>query len=257
MRRVRALPPGVRLAHALEPLYTRAPQPFVGLLALRLGLPAREVLRYFRAGTRADFAKHVGGLDPMQNPDASGCIGIVPGTLLYALVRALRPSVIIETGVANGVSSTFLLGAIRDNGHGKLVSIDLPFTIDGDEPAPIMPGTAIEKEQWSPVPRGRDHGWIVPEYLRASWDLRMGDARELLPEALGEHEAVDFFLHDSLHTLDHMLFEFRAAWPKLRSGGLLASDDLGRAGVDPLQRFSREVGQRFYAVGGLGFIRKP
>ena len=56
----------------------------------------------------------------------------------------------------------------------------------------------------------------------------MGKAEELLPPLLEELGAIDLFLHDSLHTYEHMLFEFRTAWPHLNSGGLLLAHDVGQ-----------------------------
>jgi hypothetical protein len=43
----------------------------------------------------------------------------------YAAIRALKPSCVVETGIANGVSSSYFLLALRKNGKGKLRSIDL------------------------------------------------------------------------------------------------------------------------------------
>lgn len=37
---------------------------------------------------------------------------------------------------------------------------------------------------------------------------------------------IDLFLHDSLHTQEHMRFEFEEAWAALRPGGLLIADDI-------------------------------
>src|SRR4051812_35288969 len=44
----------------------------------------------------------------------------------YFAARALKPGLIIETGVAAGKSSALFLLGLEHNGHGKLVSIDLP-----------------------------------------------------------------------------------------------------------------------------------
>jgi Methyltransferase domain len=121
--------------------------------------------------------------------------------LLYLLVRSTRPRLVLETGVDQGVSSTFLLEAMRENGVGTLLSIDI--------------GTTTESQQ--PV------GWLVPPELRARWDLRIGPAERLLPQ-IGERP--DIFLHDSLHTYDHMTMEFAWADAHLAPGGLLLSDDI-------------------------------
>ena len=47
----------------------------------------------------------------------------------------------------------------------------------------------------------------------------------MLPAVLQDVGMIDIFIHDSLHTYDHMLFEYRTAWPHLRPGGILLSDD--------------------------------
>lgn len=52
---------------------------------------------------------------------------------------------------------------------------------------------------------------------------------------------IDLFVHDSLHTRDNLLFELRAAWPKLRLGGLLMADDADDN--DGASVFADEVGR--------------
>src|SRR5215217_5027776 len=44
----------------------------------------------------------------------------------YLLCRLISPSVVLETGVAYGVSSAFILKALEVNGSGTLHSVDLP-----------------------------------------------------------------------------------------------------------------------------------
>jgi predicted O-methyltransferase YrrM len=45
---------------------------------------------------------------------------------LFALVRLLRPSHVVEVGVSSGVSSAYLLRGLAKNGKGTLHSIDRP-----------------------------------------------------------------------------------------------------------------------------------
>jgi len=133
----------------------------------------------------------------------------------YALVRLLRPELVVETGVAEGSSSRYLLRAMQRNDCGVLHSIDLP---NGD----FDDG---KFRQRNPLVGG-DVGWKVPSNLRDRWNLHLGDARELLPNLLARLGKVDMFIHDSLHSYDHMLFEYSTAWPHLREGGILLSDDI-------------------------------
>jgi predicted O-methyltransferase YrrM len=47
------------------------------------------------------------------------------GRLLYALVRATRPTTIVEFGMSFGISAIHLAAALRDNGNGRLVTTEL------------------------------------------------------------------------------------------------------------------------------------
>ena len=153
----------------------------------------------------------------------------------YAAVRALSPDCIVETGIANGVSSSYLLLALQKNGHGRLHSIGLP------DPAFLPPG--------------REPGWLVPQWLRTPWEVHLGDAREILPGLLTQLGDIGIFIHDSLHTYDHMTWEFETAYPHLRSGGLLFSDDA--LWNDSFYNFARTAGApEARILRGVGFLRK-
>jgi len=45
---------------------------------------------------------------------------------LYVIIRAVKPEIVIETGVASGKSSSLILLALEHNAKGKLFSVDLP-----------------------------------------------------------------------------------------------------------------------------------
>jgi predicted O-methyltransferase YrrM len=125
--------------------------------------------------------------------------------LSYALARALRPNVIVETGVCYGVTSAYLLEALRQNGKGHLHSVDLP---------------PLAKEADSHV------GRLIPEDLRNRWTLHRGTSRRILTPLIEKLDGLDMFLHDSLHTYSNMRMEFSATWSKLRPGGVLIADDI-------------------------------
>ena len=50
------------------------------------------------------------------------------GDLLYLLIRATRPSSIVEFGMSYGVSTIYLASAVADNGTGHVVSTELSAT---------------------------------------------------------------------------------------------------------------------------------
>jgi predicted O-methyltransferase YrrM len=153
----------------------------------------------------------------------------------YSAVRALAPECVVETGVANGVSSSYLLLALQKNKRGHLHSIGVA-------------DTAF-------LPVGKDPGWLVPDWLRVGWHVHLGDARDILPHLLKHLGNIGIFIHDSLHTYDHMMWEFETVYPHLRPGGLLISDDAlwNNAFFD----FARKKGaHEVQIMRGVGFLRK-
>ena len=157
--------------------------------------------------------------------------------VLYFLVRLVKPKVVVETGVASGASSAHILRALEDNGQGKLYSIDVPP---------------------EDLPTGKTSGWIVPDSLRKRWLLHIGDSKELLHPLLKGLGQIDCFLHDSLHTYEHMLWEFKTVGPHLRPGGLFLAHDVGRH--EAFRDFMSEMrvpwsGYRVFHV--LGGFQKP
>jgi predicted O-methyltransferase YrrM len=155
--------------------------------------------------------------------------------LPYAAVRALKPQCVVETGIANGVSSAYILLALHRNQRGVLHSIGLA------DPAYL--------------PWGKEAGWFVPKWLRESWRAHLGDAKEILPKLLPELGRIDIFLHDSLHTYEHMLWEFEIAYPFLRLGELLFADDA--LWNSAFQDFAHKVGtSQARILHGVGVLRK-
>jgi hypothetical protein len=163
---------------------------------------------------------------------------------MYLLTRAVRPEIVVETGGASGKSTAFILQALEDNGLGQLITLELN-----------PEDTERLDTEYSWWPKGQPSCFLVPDGLRARLDLRLGDAKETLPKLLGEIDGIDLFRHDSDHSYEHMLFEFRTAWPALRDRGILVSDDI-RANTS-FYDFCREVGREpIVSLQSLGGIYK-
>jgi len=248
--------PGLRVPFLLAPLERRS-RLLLRWRIRRLAPGADTFVDPRLAGIRteldvvlADYAVLAPGFD-------AGVIDPAEGAALYFLVRALAPATVVETGTANGVSTAYLLAALDGNDSGRLYSIDLPFEAEaGGGYRPVVAGTSIGLDDASPLPHGKASGWLVPEPVRGRWELRLGDARSLLPALLEELGEIEFFFHDSLHTREHMLFEFEAVWAHLAPGGVLAADDIFQRKHDALPAFARSVGRPFTTFGNLGFVRK-
>jgi predicted O-methyltransferase YrrM len=236
---------GKRTAFALRnPLYaagsivrelTRSDETFIGRIT---GASAREIRRYLNepVSTPEFVALLRSAREEFRNLSIESADLFAKKVLLqYAAARALVPDQIVETGIANGVSSAYLLLAIRKNGKGRLRSIGL--------------------RDSSYLPAGREPGWLVPTWLRGPWDVEIGDSREILPSSLLRLGTIDMFVHDSLNTYEHMLWEFETAYPALRCGGLLLSDDaLWNSAFDDFARKKQEQDARI--LRGVGILRK-
>lgn len=137
----------------------------------------------------------------------SGLWGLL-GThgIVFMLIRKFKPEMVIETGIAHGYSAEIILKALSLNGNGRLKSIEIDKKVHIED---------IEV----------DVGWVVTPSLQNLWEKMIGNSKMILS---GLNEQPDIFIHDSLHTEEHMLFEYSWAKDHLRPNGLLVSDDIDR-----------------------------
>jgi predicted O-methyltransferase YrrM len=159
--------------------------------------------------------------------------------IVGTIVRLTQPAVMVETGVALGFTTATVLHAMADAGKGRLYSVDLP---------------ALQHDP------GERVGRAVPPGLEGRWQLELGDSRKKLGPLCARVAPLDIFLHDALHTYSSQMREYRTAWPFIRSGGLLISDDVNNPAF---VEFAGEVRAHPHLVAGpsrsdaVGLLRKP
>jgi predicted O-methyltransferase YrrM len=169
--------------------------------------------------------------------------------LLFTAIRLSKPGIVVETGVLHGMTSFFILRALELNGHGRLISIDLPSYHET--------GPSNRDGYASALPPGKQPGWIVPAQWRANWDLRLGSTSQILSSASPDFDQIGVFCHDSEHTTETMWLEFGWAWPRLAPGGLLVCDNIEASTA--FSDFSRKVGRDaiYFPAPGSGFSSAP
>ncbi|MET7951339.1 class I SAM-dependent methyltransferase [Micromonospora sp. NPDC005324] len=137
----------------------------------------------------------------------------------YAIVRATRPTHIVETGVDKGLGTCVLASALLRNaqeGHpGRVTSLDI--NPEAGYLARVAP--------WSEVV-----------------DLVIGDS---IASIGALDRPVDLFLHDSDHSRAHEKREFDAVEPKLAPGAILLTDNVTSTNV--LAEQAERTGRRFLA----------
>jgi hypothetical protein len=214
--------------------------PKYGTLGLYYFVKLRNDVSYIRNGLKRNFST----TDIIKRSHGAGAQ--YKEVLLYLLVRKFRPKLVIETGVGQGASTYFILKAMRDNGFGKLVSIDLPNRNSGGRV------NVDGKVEGTYVPKNLTPGWLVPKTWRKNWKLILGDSKSVLPKL---RYAPDFFFHDSEHSYKTMKFEYDWALDHMRSG-VISSDDIGwsRAWKEFLNRNRNRVKKLRFPIIGVSLL---
>jgi predicted O-methyltransferase YrrM len=142
----------------------------------------------------------------------------------YAIVRALKPAHVVETGVDKGLGTLVLAAALRrneaDGRPGRVTAVD------------INPeaGFLVRTGPWADLV-----------------DLVVGDS---VATIAGLDRPVDLFLHDSNHSVEHEKREFATVESHLAPGALLLTDNAARTKV--LSQYAERTGRRF-----LAFTERP
>jgi predicted O-methyltransferase YrrM len=127
------------------------------------------------------------------------------GRLLYSLVRATRPTTVVEFGMSFGISAIHLAAAVRDNGSGRVVTTELSET-----------KIAAAKQTFAET--GLDDVITILE----------GDALITLESLDG---AIDFILLDGWKDLYLPVIELLE--PRLSTGALVVADNTSAADTQP------------------------
>jgi predicted O-methyltransferase YrrM len=149
----------------------------------------------------------------------------------YAVVRVMKPEVIIETGVDKGLGAVVLAAAVLKNGRGRYYGTDIDPTA------------------------GR---MLSGPYAKAG-EILYGDSIESLNRFSG---TVDLFINDSDHSAEYEGREYVFIAPKLSDRAIVLGDN--SHATDELMDWSERTGRRFlfwsekpaghwYPGGGIGF----
>ena len=153
----------------------------------------------------------------------------------YAVVRAVKPKVVVETGVEKGIGSLVLCSALLRNAAEGTGGHYYGFDLD---PA---------------------SGWLLKGKYAEVGTIIYGDSCSNLAQF---DKTIDVMVSDSAHTRNYELREYRTIADRLSPRAILLSDD---AHVhDCLGEFARETGRHFlffaerpkdhwYPGGGIGF----
>lgn len=134
----------------------------------------------------------------------------------YALIRATKPKVIVETGVDRGLGTAVMAAALHKNaGEG------CPGVVYATDIVPTC-------------------GYLIAEPYKKYCRVLIGDSIESLKKFT---EPVDIFLHDSDHRAEYEWAEFLAIEPRLHESSLVMSDN--SQATNKLREFATRRGGAF------------
>ena len=184
---------------------------------------AREVTQDLAATVR-------GRLDMKRRP------GLGHRVAWYVVTRAIKPRLVVETGIKHGLGALVLLVALernaREGSDGRLISFD-------------------------PDP---ESGWVVPEAMRSSWRPVFETSFDAFDEQL-DGEQIDLFICDTPPGTEIESFEMDAALRHAAAGIVLIAGNGDRTTVLPdlaaehggeYRFFAERPRHPIYPGGGLG-----
>jgi predicted O-methyltransferase YrrM len=177
----------------------------------QLGLQANSGLR----ATHPDLVARASQTERESAETLGGGGGI---DLIFRVCEGLQAKTVVETGVAYGWSSLAILASVipRD---GRLFSVDMPH--------PLLNDTGLT-------------GTVVPPEMRYCWTLVREPDYTGLRKIFNLVSDIDFVHYDSDKSYLGRAATYRALWARLRSGGILMSDDI--ADNTAFRDFAAEVG---------------
>ncbi len=142
------------------------------------------------------------------------------GRLLYTLVRASRPTTVVEFGMSLGISAIHMASAVRDNGEGRVVTTELNET-----------KVAVASGNFADA--GLDDLITVLH----------GDALETLASVDGP---VQFVLLDGWKDLYVQVLQLLE--PRLAPGALVVADNTSMPGLRPYLDYMRDPANGYVSV---------
>ena len=177
--------------------------------------PVRSMIREF-SGHAGKMGRNVRerikrpNLYRFSTPERIGIVYTNPSEMtvperlfVYSLVRATRPTRVLEIGSRHGGSAAIICSAMEDNGHGRLVGID---------PFPEIT--------------------VNPRHFHGRFEL----VRQTSPEGIDEAQQVaggafDLVFIDGLHTYSQVMKDIEGTLPHLVRGGHLLFHEAFNYGV--------------------------
>lgn len=193
-----------------------------------------------------DLAEKIIKTRKIEGPDGllveiNSEISYLEGLFLEEIIRDIKPEVSLEIGVAFGVSSLFICGAMAETGGYKHIAVDIgPIKKQGIEELDRF-GLALYNLQRCGYERILEP-WVSSSELA-------------LPEMLRRGQRIQFAFIDGWHSFDHTLVDFFYVNKMLDVGGVVVFHDAVHPNVAKVVRCVRTYPS--YRLYGHALKPKP
>ncbi|HXL81268.1 MAG TPA: class I SAM-dependent methyltransferase [Pyrinomonadaceae bacterium] len=133
------------------------------------------------------------------------------GELIQNVIRDIRPQVSVEVGLAFGISTLYILEALKETGGLKLIGMD----------------PAQHDQTW----RGGGLRNIQEAGYADLYEFHENTSQQVLPALVALEQGIGFAFIDGWHTFDHTLIDFFYIDQMLEPGGVVVFDDVGGPGI--------------------------
>jgi predicted O-methyltransferase YrrM len=180
----------------------------VAFLARSLGLAPETIAGYLEEAHAEPALTRELSARVRWRVDMKRRVGLGHRVAWYAVARAVKPRLVVETGIKHGLGALVLLAALERNareGHeGRLISFD---------PDPFS-------------------GWVVPDRLRHNWEPVLASSFDALESTLAGQQ-VDLFVCDTPPDHDIESFEMHTVLRHAAPGIVLIAANGDRTTVLP------------------------
>ena len=206
-----------------------------GLLSVVLGQPMSRIVSYFdEIRSNEQLRQHIEAFLRRDPSLRDAKVGFGRRIGWYACVRAMKPDLVVETGVHHGVGALVIIAALMRNreegSNGRYLGTDI------DPNAGVLISGAFA-------------GW---------GDVAIADSQETLSSL---EDVVDVFINDSDHSAEYEAAEYAVIAPKLASQSLVLGDnshvtsalaEFAKSHSRPYVFFREQPDQHWYPGAGIG-----
>lgn len=156
--------------------------------------------------------------------------GVSPdeGLYLQYLIKSIKPKIAIEVGLGSGISSLFILEAIKKYGGKTLIGMD---------PSQFDKHKDTNTKTHGNVYKGIGLYTVNASRYNKLYKFYNNTSQQILPRLVDKNVQVNFAFIDGWHTFDHTLVDFFYIDQLLTIGGIVVLHDISFPSIDALCKF--------------------